>query len=221
MKNVRFLFLDEMSMIGLRLLNAIDYRLREIRPQYNDLPFGGISIVLFGDFAQLPPVADVSLYQSVTDKSPSVIQHTSRLYRNSFNRAFHLIQQMRQQEQDDMALKFQQALSHLRSGDIEREDWEFFQSKVLSNLPPEAQQEFDDAIILYSTNREVIQTNISMLEKVGSPVARIEAQYHGISTEAGASVESEYCNGLEHVLHLSVGCRVSSFHKDLLTLRSC
>ena len=60
-----------------------------------------------------------------------------------------------------------------------------------------------------------------MLEKVGSPVARIEAQYHGISTEAGASVESGYCNGLEHVLHLSVGCRVSSFHKDLLTLRLC
>jgi hypothetical protein len=61
------------------------------------------SEVLFGDFAQLPPVGDVSLYQSINDKSHSIIQHTSRLYRNSFNKAFHLTEQVRQQEQDDAA----------------------------------------------------------------------------------------------------------------------
>lgn len=198
-----------MSMIGLRLFHAIDERLRKIRPQFRDKPFGGISVILFGDFAQLPPVADLSLYQIVINKSPTV-QHASQIYRESFTRAFHLTQQMRQQELDNVAIKFQNALSHLRSGGITKDDWEFFQSKVLTNLPPQAQQEFDDSIILYSTNREVIETNISMLEKVGTPVARIEAQYHGISTEAGASVDSDHCNGLEHVLHLSVGCRVYS-----------
>ena len=47
-----------------------------------------------------------------------------------------------------------------------------------------------------------------MLEAIGTPVARIEAQYRGISAEEGAKIDSDYCNGPEHVLHLSVGCRV-------------
>jgi hypothetical protein len=47
-----------------------------------------------------------------------------------------------------------------------------------------------------------------MMERVGTPVAKIEALYHGISSEEGAKVNSDYYNNLEHVLYLSVGCRV-------------
>src|SRR5579859_2431749 len=64
------------------------------------------------------------------------------------------------------------------------------------------------------------QINNTMLEKVRRPVARIEAQYRApISQDEGAKVNSEYRNGLEHVLHLSVGSRVySTFFKFNLTL---
>ena len=92
LKDVHFLFFDEMSMIDLRLLSIIDSRLREVRPQFRDLPFGGLSIILFGDFAQLPPVADKPLYSPVTDSSPSSILAAHRLYRTSFIIIFHLIQ---------------------------------------------------------------------------------------------------------------------------------
>ena len=207
-QHIHFLFLDEMSMIGLKLLLLIDHRLRELRPQYRDIPFGGVSVVLFGDFGQLPPVMDTALYQSVTNRSPSVIQDTSKLYYDSFTRAFNLTQQMRQQGQDEMDIRFQGALSRLRTGMVTKDDWEFFQSRVLSNLSLDDQREFHESIILYTTNDEVFERNVSMLERVGSPVARIEAQYHGISNEDGAKIDSEYCNGLEHVLHLSVGSRV-------------
>jgi len=105
-------------------------------------------------------------------------------------------------------VRFQEALSHMRAGTVTLEDWQFFQSRVLTNMSEEEGRRFQDSIILYSTNDEVYQRNVSMLETVGSPVARIEAQYHGIATEDGAKIDSEYCNGLEHVLHLSVGSRV-------------
>lgn len=214
LQHIHFLFLDEMSMIGLKLLSVIDSRLRQARPQYSHLPFGGVSVVLFGDFAQLPPVMDTALYQTVTNQSPVVIQTASKLYHDSFNRAFSLTQQMRQQGQDELEIKFQGALLRLRTGNITRDDWELFQSRVLTNLPPDEQQKFQESIILYTTNDDVFQRNISMLEKLGSPVARIEARYHGISTEDGAKIDSDYCNGLEHVLHFAVGSRVLfSFYK--------
>src|SRR5579859_3744765 len=37
-----------------------------------------------------------------------------------------------------------------------------------------------------------------------------EASYIGILAQEGAKVDSENCNGLEHVVHLSVGCRVNN-----------
>jgi hypothetical protein len=109
---------------------AIDFRLRQIRPQFQDIPFGGVSVVLFGDFGQLPPVIDSALYQSPTEKSPLIIHQTSQLYRSTFSRAFNLTQQMRQQGQTEMDNKFQEGLGHLRLGTVTKADWEFFQSQI-------------------------------------------------------------------------------------------
>jgi ATP-dependent DNA helicase PIF1 len=85
-----FLFLDEMSMIGLRLLDAIDSRPRQIFPLCHDKPFGGLTVVLFGDFYQLPSVMDSPMYAPITDQSVSILQHASRLYRTNFTRAFEV-----------------------------------------------------------------------------------------------------------------------------------
>jgi PIF1-like helicase len=149
LKNVHFLFLDEMSMIGTKLLTRIDTCLRECRPQFHDKPFGGVSIVLFGDYGQLPPVCDTALYAPTSDRSPPALRHASMLYRQSFTSAFNLTQQMRQQGQTEMDLRFQLALSHLRLGNLTIEDWEFFQSRVLSQLPLDEQHRFRDVIQLF------------------------------------------------------------------------
>jgi ATP-dependent DNA helicase PIF1 len=209
LKNIHFLFLDEMSMIGMKLLARIDTRLRECRPQFHDKPFGGVSIVLFGDYGQLPPVCDTALYAPISDRSPPALYHASTLYRQSFAHAFHLTQQMRQQGQTEMDLKFQLALSHLRLGNISIDDWEFFQLRVLSQLPPNEQYQFRDIIRLFGTKAEVKETNTSKLENLGKPVAHLEAKYSAsISPMEGAKIDSDHCNGLEHLLHFSVGCRV-------------
>ena len=48
------LVIDEISMVRADLLDAMDARLREIRN--NIRPFGGVQVVMVGDFLQLPPV---------------------------------------------------------------------------------------------------------------------------------------------------------------------
>jgi hypothetical protein len=61
--------------------------------------------------------------------------------------------------------------------------------------------------MLFGTNTDVAATNESKLENSGSPVAQIEAKYGGFISQ-GAKVDADHCNGLEHLLDVSVGCRV-------------
>ena len=55
--DVDILIIDEVSMMSVKLLEILDELGKKIRKQ-NTLPFGGIQIVLSGDFYQLPPVGD-------------------------------------------------------------------------------------------------------------------------------------------------------------------
>ena len=49
----KYLLLDEVSMVSSDMLNYIDQRLQELKG--NNKPFGGISVICFGDLYQLPP----------------------------------------------------------------------------------------------------------------------------------------------------------------------
>ena len=48
--------IDEISMVSNLLLLYIHQRLVEVFGSSSDLPFAGISIIVFGDFYQLPPI---------------------------------------------------------------------------------------------------------------------------------------------------------------------
>ena len=53
-KNLRRVIIDEISMVRADLLDAVDYALQINRK--DSRPFGGVQMVLVGDFLQLPPV---------------------------------------------------------------------------------------------------------------------------------------------------------------------
>ena len=109
-----------------------------------------------------------------------------------------------------MDLMFQLALVYLCMGTLSRDDWQFFQSRVLSNLSQDEQLRFQDAVVLFSQNADVTERNMRTLDNAGTPVARVEARYCGsISQEEGSGIDSDYCNGLEHLLKISIGSRVS------------
>ena len=63
LKDLQILVIDEMSMISPLRLYQIDRRLRESKPEKSNKVFGGVSIVLMGDLAQLPPVCDNALFE--------------------------------------------------------------------------------------------------------------------------------------------------------------
>jgi PIF1-like helicase len=66
-----YLIIDEKSMVGLKELYWIDSRLRTIMSK-PELEFGGLNVILFGDFYQLPPVCSKPMYDSGVVSDPEM-----------------------------------------------------------------------------------------------------------------------------------------------------
>jgi len=60
--HVGLLVIDEKSMIGQEVFWMISERLKEARPNFVEFLFGNLSVVLLGDWRQLPPVGDSLLF---------------------------------------------------------------------------------------------------------------------------------------------------------------
>ena len=61
--NAKAILVDEMSMMGVSGLSAMDEQLRRIKGCQR--PFGGLTVILVGDFYQLPPVLATSLLTDI------------------------------------------------------------------------------------------------------------------------------------------------------------
>ena len=61
-KEVGILVIDEKSMIGQNIFYNVSERLKQARPHACDQPFEGLSVILLGDWKQLPPDCDYPLY---------------------------------------------------------------------------------------------------------------------------------------------------------------
>lgn len=60
LKNADVLVIDEISMVGVSLFEKADLRLKKVREC--DEPFGGLQLIVCGDFSQLPLVEDKFCY---------------------------------------------------------------------------------------------------------------------------------------------------------------
>ena len=65
------LVLDEVSMLGCAKLLELDTTLQKLKK--SSAPFGGLDVVIIGDFAQLPPVKQTSLIEAMVS---SLLLHT-------------------------------------------------------------------------------------------------------------------------------------------------
>ena len=62
--HIKVWLIDEISMCGNRLFSFIDQRLQEV--SNINKPFGGTSVIVFGDLYQLPPVMDCFIFQDIS-----------------------------------------------------------------------------------------------------------------------------------------------------------
>jgi len=113
--SAKALAIDEISMISAQTFELIDAVLRAVR-QCNK-PMGGLQILLFGDFLQLPPVNKTDLNFHFCFESP--------IWKELDLKAFVLEEIFRQSDK-----KFIRILNNLRHAELEEEDVEILQSRI-------------------------------------------------------------------------------------------
>ena len=203
-KHIRYLVIDEKSMIDMKQLSLIEARLQEIFPSPNPKPFGGLNLLLCGDFFQLPPVAGVALYERRPGSvDPQLL--SGRIAYQAFDRTLQLTQLMRQQGEDPIAIQFREALTNLRVNALRQEDWRLLCTRVANVLSLEEVDSFRDALRVYYTNEEVREYNHRRLMENNAPVMKITARHTGPKASRASSDEAD---NLEAEICLCIGARI-------------
>ena len=99
------LVIDEISMVDAELFEKIGHVLCDVRQRPND-PFGGVQLVLCGDFCQLPPVKGDFCFQSpMWEEARIEIVHLNELMRQQGDIAFQeLLGRVRWGQCDDQGV---------------------------------------------------------------------------------------------------------------------
>jgi hypothetical protein len=148
----RFLIIDEMSMIGHKMLSWLGNRLRA-GTGIEDIPFGSMSVILMVDFGQLPPVGDKPMY--VSGNGTVVSDHGHSLYL-MFESVIILDQVMRQPGEDPEAVAFRALVMRMRNEEVTEEDWKLLLEHSTTSVPMD---QFIDAIRLYFDKKSVAEYN--------------------------------------------------------------
>lgn len=110
-RNTKVLIIDEISMIDGHFLDKLEYMARRLRK--SDKPFGGIQLVLTGDFFQLPPVQK----RDAPKNECAIFSFESAMWKTCIHRTVLLTKVFRQQDNElvDMlnAIRFGEITPHL------------------------------------------------------------------------------------------------------------
>ncbi len=161
---MQVVFIDEISMVGNGMFSFLDLRLQQIMGTKK--PFGGLSIITFGDLLQLKPVFDHWIFENSKDGYSAL---ATNLWQQYFQ-MFELSEVMRQKEDKDFA----EILNRIREGKRTEADIRVLREKILK-LSPEHPDYRINSTHLFSTNIAVDQHNHDIFHKSTNEKIEIKA----------------------------------------------
>jgi len=197
LKAIDLLVIDEVSMLRADMLDAIDYRMRSVKRNYQ-VPFGGVQVLLIGDLYQLPPIVKDEewtvlsrFYNSMHFFEAKAMQQSGMVY-------LELDKIFRQQDEP-----FIRILNNLRDNkstpeDVRRLNQQFKTLDEIQDLMP--------CITLTTHNYKADELNLRELRSLESP-----------SFFYDADLDREFPESmfpLPPILELKVGARVMFIKND-------
>jgi len=148
----KVLIIEEISMLSAATFEMADTVCREVRR--SDKPFGGLSVILVGDFFQLPPV---KCGHPMSTRGQG-FAYESPVWRELNPIVCYLTEQYRQDDAD-----FLEVLSAIRSGEVEELHYERLTSRQVSVSEMSSESGVPK---LFSHNADVDRINAGELEKI-------------------------------------------------------
>ncbi|CAM4766226.1 unnamed protein product, partial [Rotaria magnacalcarata] len=161
LKDLQLLIIDEISMVGFTMFQHVDARLQQI--MRTKKPFGGISVIVLGDFNQLRPVGDKYIFQFNNSYNALVDNPLWSMFE-----LFELTEIMRQKDDKSFAI----ALSNIAKGTMTLEDINLLKSRIVSTANLEM---IEDAIMIFRSNAEVDAYNTKVLASLNTKGATANA----------------------------------------------
>ena len=190
-KNLQTIIVDEASMLRRDQFELMDVILSYLKD--NPLAFGGVQMVLVGDFFQLPPVvpnSDSMIYQDL--KEPFCFQ--SDLWSQANFQSFNLTTNYRQGEGE-----FLDALEQIRIGNVTPEIEKMLDSRVGIDL-----QIPMEPVKLFSHKVDVSKENLYCLKQLPGDKYVSEAEFQGkkydtdiLARECPADSSLYFCKGAQ------------------------
>ena len=131
-RHVKYLIIDEMSMVGLSLLARLNRVVKTAKHVNSEAPFGGVNVIFFGDYLQYSPVLDKALYQSCSSTQQynerQIDIQCAQKVMSQINCVVKLEQQMRTED-----VRYLELLNRLRNGQSTREDYQLLCSRIIGS----------------------------------------------------------------------------------------
>lgn len=167
LRSIDLLVIDEVSMLRADILDAIDYRMRSVKGNFNE-PFGGVQVLMIGDLYQLPPIVREHEWQILNRFYPSMHFFEAKALQNSGMVYLELDKIFRQQDQE-----FIDVLNHLRDNQITTEDIRllnrhFKTAEEVKALPP--------CITITTHNKKADELNQKELQALEVPSFYYDAE---------------------------------------------
>ena len=212
-QNVDFVLIDEVSMVGQDLFCKLDAVLRFVLEKPEEW-FGGVNIIVSGDFYQHSPVKARPLYMPISNyakgaSSFDAMSRQGRMAWKQFTTVVELTEQKRMAADPDFA----RAVSHLRKRECNTDDMNLFNSRVVMSLHNPHGVKFSNhnrhnAVAIVDRNRTRRVLNSEKARAVTSPLGsqrlyrcfarHLTKEEEGRRSRSGVEVPPHVQNDLVH-----------------------
>lgn len=199
MRRLKFLVIDEVSMVRSDIMWAIDQSLRVNRGRPRE-PFGGVRLAMFGDLHQLPPVIDEAEVAShlESEHGGPFFFSVAALREGLGTALIELTQVFRQK--DEALIR---VLNRVRDGDADDDDLAVLNERV---HPIRTLAEGEPYVILTPTNAAARRINMAYLAALSGDAREFQA---GLTGDFNASAQPT-----DATLILKPGAKVMLLRND-------
>ena len=205
MMGVKYIFIDEVSMVGSGMLTFVHKRLQEIMGSARD--FGGISVIFVGDLFQLKPVCDSFIFKN---NCAGYAPLATNLWQQNA-KMFELTTVMRQENGG----QFAQLLNRMREGNLSESDNDLLATRLIK-ADSEEYDQVKGSLHLYLQNERVDCHNLQTYLKAQTTkydIKAIDCVVESVSADVRRALlgriptDPRKTMQLQHELHIALGLK--------------